>query len=170
MDGRNITDQQQLLAELARAGSGNRQESSVVISPGARVTAWAVKVKSHVDYNVYNVCAVVIGANGSVPLEIGEPMEAVNLAEPFLSQGTVPAGKYGILCRVGVESRVFRLGALVSVSPGSQGSRHHREVYFLRPPIAEGPRAGARCRARLSWRSSWRTSAPTHRTSRPSAR
>jgi hypothetical protein len=106
MDSRNVTDQQQLLAELARAGSENRQETSVVISPGARVSAWAVKVKSHVEYNVYNVCAVVIGVPGSMPFEIGDQMEAVNLAESFLSQGTVPAGKYGIMCRVG-EVNVF---------------------------------------------------------------
>ncbi len=101
MDDRNITDQQQLLAELARTGSENRQESSVVVSPGARIAGWAVKVKSHVQYNVYNICAVAMSVPGSIPFEIGEQMEAVNLAEPFLSQGTVAAGKYGIMCRVG---------------------------------------------------------------------
>ena len=106
MDSRSITDQQQLLAELARTGSENRQESAVVISPGARVTAWAVKVKSHVECNVYNVSAVVVGVPGSMPFEIGEQMQAVNLAESFLNQGTVPAGKYGIMCRVG-EVNVF---------------------------------------------------------------
>jgi len=106
MDSRNVTDQQQLLAELARTGSKNRQESSVVISPGAKVAGWAVKVKSHVEYNIYNVCAIVIGVPGSMPFEIGEQMQAVNLAESFLSQGTVPAGRYGIMCRVG-ETNVF---------------------------------------------------------------
>ncbi len=106
MDSRNVTDQQQLLAELARTGSENRQESAVVISPGARVVGWAVKVKSHVAYNRYKVCAVVITVPGLTPIEIGEQMEAVNLAEPFLSQGTVAAGKYGIMCRVG-EVNVF---------------------------------------------------------------
>ena len=106
MDSRNITDQQQLLAELARTGSENRQESSVVVSPGAKVTGWAVKVKSHVAYNIYNVRAIVIGVPGSMPFEIGEQMEAVNLAESFSGQGTVPAGKYAIMCRVG-ETNVF---------------------------------------------------------------
>jgi hypothetical protein len=106
MDTRNITDQQQLLAELARTGSGNRQETSTVVSPGAKVTAWAVKVKSHVAYNVYNVRAIVVGEAGTVPFEIGEQMEAVNLAESFLSQGTVAAGKCAIMCRVG-EANVF---------------------------------------------------------------
>jgi hypothetical protein len=106
MDSRNMTDQQQLLAELARTGSENRQETSVVISPGARVTSWAVKVKSRVVYNVYKVRAVVMGVSGSIPSEIGEQIEAVNLAEPFLSEGSLAAGRYAIMCRVG-ESNVF---------------------------------------------------------------
>jgi hypothetical protein len=33
-------------------------------------------------------------------------MEAVNLAESFLSPGTLPAGRYVLLCRVG-ETNVF---------------------------------------------------------------
>jgi len=106
MDSRNITDQQQLLAELAWTGSTNREETSVVISPGARVTAWAIKVKSHVTHNVYNVRAIVVGEPGSMPFEIGEQMQAVNLAESFLSQGTVSAGKCAVMCRVG-ETNVF---------------------------------------------------------------
>lgn len=106
MDIRNFTDQQQLLAELAWAGSENRQEASIVVSPGARVTGWAVVVKSLAAYNVYDVRAVVMGSPGSTPLEIGETMQAVNLAEPFSSQGTVPTGKYAIMCRVG-ETNVF---------------------------------------------------------------
>jgi len=106
MDSRNTTDQQELLAELARRGSENRQENSVVISPGAKVTGWAIKVKSHVDYNIYNVRTIVMGVPGSMPFEMGDQMEAVNLAEPFLSQGTVPAGACAIMCRVG-ETNVF---------------------------------------------------------------
>lgn len=108
MDERLMTDQQQLLAELARAGSENRQENSLVISPGARVGAWAVKVKSRVDYNVYRVRAVVIGDPGSMPVEIGDEMEAVNLAESFLAQGTLVAGKYALMCRAG-EKNVFHV-------------------------------------------------------------
>jgi hypothetical protein len=106
MNDRHITDQQQLLAELARAGSENRQESAVVISPGARAAGWAIVVKSHVQYNVYHVRAVILGAPGSVPVEVGEQMEAVNLAESFLDQGTIPAGTYAVMCRVG-ETNVF---------------------------------------------------------------
>lgn len=77
------------------------KETSVVTSPGARTTAWAVKVKSHFSYNVYNVRAVEIGEPGSLPVEIGQETQAVNLAESFLGQGTLPAGTYVLMCRVG---------------------------------------------------------------------
>jgi hypothetical protein len=82
------------------------QEVSVVTSPGARAAAWAVKVKSHVSYNVYNVCAVQLGEPGSVPVEMGQQMQAVNLAESFLDQGTLPAGTYAVMSRVG-DKNVF---------------------------------------------------------------
>jgi hypothetical protein len=108
MDGRFMIDQQQFLAELARAGSENRRETALVVSPGARVGAWAVKVKNHVGYNVYHVRAVVIGDVGSMPVEIGDEMEAVNLAESFLAQGTLAAGKYALMCRVG-EKNLFHV-------------------------------------------------------------
>jgi hypothetical protein len=73
----------------------------MVTSPGARTTAWAAKVKSHHSYNVYNVCAVEIGAPGSLPGQIGQQVQAVNLAESFLDQGTLPADTYVLMCRVG---------------------------------------------------------------------
>ena len=82
------------------------QEISVVTSPGARTAAWAVKVKSNSSYNVYNVCMVVVGAAGSLPVEIGQEVEAVNLAESFLQQGQLPAGTYAVMSRVG-EKYVF---------------------------------------------------------------
>lgn len=82
------------------------QEVSVVTSPGARTAAWAVKVKSLVSYNVYNVCTVQIGDAGSLPVEIGQQMQAVNLAESFMSQGTLPAGTYAVMARVG-DKNVF---------------------------------------------------------------
>ncbi|MBN1508741.1 MAG: hypothetical protein JW955_17970 [Sedimentisphaerales bacterium] len=101
MNDRHVTDQQQFLAELARTGSENRQESAVVISPGASTAGRVVTIKSHVQYNVYSVRAVVVGAPGSIPVEVGESMEAVNLAESFLDQGTVPSGRYAAMSRVG---------------------------------------------------------------------
>ena len=78
----------------------------VVAYPGARVTAWAIKVKSHLSYNVYKVRAVVIGDPGSIPVEIGDQVEAVNLAESFLDEGTLSAGAYAVMFRVG-ERNVF---------------------------------------------------------------
>jgi len=88
------------------AGMVNSGEVSVVTSPGARAAAWAVKVKNNASYNVYNVIAVVIGDAGTIPSEIGKQMQAVNLAESFLQQGTLPAGAYAVMSRVG-DKNVF---------------------------------------------------------------
>jgi hypothetical protein len=82
------------------------QEVSVVTSPGARAAAWSIKVKSLVSYNVYNVCAVQIGQPSSLPVEIGQQMQAVNLAESFSQQGTLPADTYAVMSRVG-DKNVF---------------------------------------------------------------
>ena len=106
MENRYITDQQALLAALAREGSESRRETSAVVSPGARIAARAVTIKSHVAYNVYTVCAIVPGDPGAAPIELGETMEAINLAEPFLSQGTLAPGSCAVLSRVG-EKNVF---------------------------------------------------------------
>jgi hypothetical protein len=92
---------QQMLDRLCREGSQGTGEIAVVTSPGARTAAWAVKVKSHSSYNVYNVIAVVIGDAGSEPSEIGQQMQAVNLAESFTQQGTLPADTYAVMVRVG---------------------------------------------------------------------
>jgi hypothetical protein len=105
-NGMNVVDTQQLLERLARAGSQETGEVSVVTSPGARAAAWTVKVKSPSSYNVYNVRAVVIGDAGSLPAEIGGQMQAVNLAESFLEDGQLSAGTYVIMFRVG-EKYVF---------------------------------------------------------------
>jgi hypothetical protein len=97
----NVVDTQQLLEQLARTSSQETSEVSVVTSPGARAVAWAVKVKSLSSYNVYNVRAVEIGDPGSLPVEIGEQMQAVNLAESFLETGQLLAGTYAVMSRVG---------------------------------------------------------------------
>jgi len=99
--GINVVDTQQLLERLARTGSQEIGEVSVVTSPGARAAAWAVKVKSLSSYNVYNVRAVEIGDAGSLPVEIGGQMQAVNLAESFLETGQLPAGTFAVMSRVG---------------------------------------------------------------------
>ena len=103
-NGSNINQEQ--LERLARAGSQQAGEISVVTSPGAKAAAWAIKVKSLSSYNVYNVIAVVLGSAGSVPVEIGQQTKAVNMAEPFLEQGTLDSGTYAIMFRVG-EKNVF---------------------------------------------------------------
>ncbi len=104
--GVNIIEGQQALERLARQGSEQAQEVSVVTSPGARAAAWAVKVKSNSSYNVYNVTAVVIGSAGTIPVEIGGQMQAVNMAESFMQQGTLPAGTYAVMFRAG-DKNVF---------------------------------------------------------------
>jgi len=100
-DGANIVDGQQILERLARKGSEQTKEVSVVTSPGARTAGWAVKVKSNSSYNIYTVIAVVIGDAGSIPVEIGGQMLAVNLAESFQQEGTLSAGTYAVMFRVG---------------------------------------------------------------------
>ena len=104
----NIVDGQQMLERLARKGSEQTKEVSVVTSPGARTAAWAVKVKSNSSYNVYNVVTVVIGDVGSLPVEIGGQTQAVNLAESFQQQGTLSAGTYAVMSRVG-DKNVFHV-------------------------------------------------------------
>ena len=97
----NIVNRQQVLNRLCRAGSQGTGEVAVVTSPGARAAAWAIKVKSNSSYNFYNVVTVVINDAGSEPTEIGQQTQAVNLAESFTQIGTLPAGTYAVMTRVG---------------------------------------------------------------------
>lgn len=106
MDNRYTTDQQQVLADLARGGSQNRRETSLLVSPGGSASLWAVKVKSHVRDNVYVVRAVLVEEPGVSPIEFGELMEAVNLAKSFQEPGVLAPGTYAMLCRLG-ERNIF---------------------------------------------------------------
>ena len=106
MSDRYLTDQQQLLADLARQGSENRKETTVVVSPGTGTRVWPVKIKALVFRNVYSVRAVVIGDAGSIPAEMGELIEATNLAESYLSEGTLSVGTFAIMFRAG-QKNVF---------------------------------------------------------------
>ena len=72
----NATNSQQFLDRLVR-NNPSETEVSVVTSPGARAAAWPIKIKSLSSYNVYNVIAVEIGETGSLPIEIGQQMQAV---------------------------------------------------------------------------------------------
>ena len=106
-NGANISNSQQVLGRLCREGSQAAGEIAVVSTPGDRTPGWTVKVKSNSSYNIYNVIAVVIGEAGSVPTEIGQQMQAVNLAESFTQQGTLPPDTYAVMFRVG-DKNVFR--------------------------------------------------------------
>ncbi len=101
-----VANSYQLLERLSRQGSQGTDEIAVVMSPGSRTAAWAVKIKSNSSYNIYNVVAVIISVPGFAPSEIGQQIEAVNLAESFTQQGTLPAGTYAVMSRVG-DKNVF---------------------------------------------------------------
>ena len=100
----NKVNTQQTLEQLSRAPSQRTSETSIVTSPGAGAVAWAAKVKSSYSYNFYNVVTVVVGDAGTEPYEIGEQTQAANLAEPFDQQGTLTAGTYIIMFRVGTKN------------------------------------------------------------------
>jgi len=89
------------ISRLVRGGKQAVDECHSVAFPGARQSVWAGKVKSNASYNFYNVQVVEIGAAGSIPVEIGKEFQAVNLAEDFLEQGQLPAGRYVVLSRIG---------------------------------------------------------------------
>ena len=101
MTDRYTTDQQQVLADLARAGAEHRKEASVVVSPGTLPGAWAVKVTGHVAYNIYTVQPVILGDPGSIPIDVGQITEAVNLVESFTATGTLASGTYALMFRIG---------------------------------------------------------------------
>jgi hypothetical protein len=101
----NITESQQELARLARVGREVLDET-VLRSSGATVTSLACVTEGNLSYNFYKVRAVEIGQAGSLPIEIGEQMQAVNLAESFLSVGQLANGIFVIIHRVG-DKNVF---------------------------------------------------------------
>lgn len=78
------------------------QQSQIVVSPGATTQVFACKVKSLASHNVYNVKMVEIGDPGSMPVEIGSQMQAVDLSDHFLNPaGDVPIGSIVAVSRVG---------------------------------------------------------------------
>jgi len=100
-NSRKMVNVERLLARLARQGPQVQRDTSMVACPGAAAANWATKVKSLSSYNVYNMRAVVIDQPGSEPTEIGDEFEAVNLAESFTQSGSLAAGTYAVVCRVG---------------------------------------------------------------------
>ena len=100
---------QRLLERLTSKQLKQDRQVSSVSSPGARVASWVIKVKSVNSYNNYNVKTVVIGAAGTEPIEYGEQLQAVNIAESFTQTGQLAAGTYAVMFRVG-DKNVFGVG------------------------------------------------------------
>ena len=98
---------QQILEQLSRAPGQRTSETAIVTSPGAGTVAWAVKIKNNSSYNVYNVITVMLGDAGTEPNEIGQQTQAANLAEPFDQQGTLAAGTYVVMFRVGNKNAFY---------------------------------------------------------------
>jgi len=101
-------DLQERLERLSRGeGRGLKDEQALVRASGAMVPAWAIKVVSNVEYNVYNVHQVSIADPGVPPTSIGgSETQAVNLAESFTSGGSVSEGTYAVMWRAG-DKNVF---------------------------------------------------------------
>ena len=106
MNQRHVTDQQDVLAAMAREGLENRSETALAASSDLATAVWPVRVKSRIDYNVYTVRRVIIEDAGVTPTEFGAEIEATNLAESFISQGTLTTGAYVIVFCLG-EKNVF---------------------------------------------------------------
>jgi len=102
----SVTSLQEALERRSRKSPLDNQEKFLVASPGARTTAWAIKVVSNSSYNVYNVRTVVVGGPGTIPTEMGQQTQATNLAESFLGDGQLQSGTYALMCRVG-DKNVF---------------------------------------------------------------
>ncbi len=104
--GRTFADSGRELERLARKGSGQMQEVSVVSSPGTKSLAFAAKIKGLCSYNIYNISMVELNSPGSEPTEVGNQMQAVNLAELFTANGQLAAGTFVAVLRVG-EKNIF---------------------------------------------------------------
>jgi len=107
MANRHVTEKQRVLADLAKQDDRTLAEISLLVSPGSTAGPWTVKIESHIAYNVYSVKAVVIGSTGLTPVEVGQEVEAVNMAEPFTSDGVLTAGTYVVMFHVGDKNVFF---------------------------------------------------------------
>ena len=101
-------DMQESLARLNREqGQGVKDEYALVAASGAMLPAWMIEVVSNAEYNLYNVRQVRILSPGVEPVTLsGSETEAFNLAESFLSTGSVAAGTYAVMWRAG-DQNVF---------------------------------------------------------------
>ena len=81
-------------------------EVTRLTSAGGGTTAFAAKVESNYLRNVYKVCMVEMLSAGEPPVEIGNELNAINLAESFTQPGQLAAGGYVLVFTVG-DKNVF---------------------------------------------------------------
>ena len=96
----NLTNRQQELDRLSRTPE-RLEESTIITSPGSNTSAWLAKIQSNAAYNIYNVINIALSEPGDEPVAMGMQVQAINIAEPFGGQGTLPAGTYIIIFRLG---------------------------------------------------------------------
>jgi hypothetical protein len=94
------TEQQQLISQLMRNGQAPG-ENAFVTSAGGKIAGFVGKIISKYDYNYYNVRTVELNPCGFPPTSVGSSLIAVNVAESFTSQGTLAAGKYVVMFKIG---------------------------------------------------------------------
>lgn len=92
-------EQQQFIGKLQR-NSESMAEAAFVTSTGGGIAGFVAKVVGKYDFNHYNVSLVELGPPGMYPTEAGNEIIAINVAEPFLSQGSLTAGTYVIIFRI----------------------------------------------------------------------
>lgn len=94
--------QEQVTRLKRREGKGIPDESALVTATGAAPAAWTVEIVSNVEKNLYTVRQVKILSVGVTPVTVsGSETQAFNLAESFLAAGTLSAGTYAVMWRVG---------------------------------------------------------------------
>lgn len=77
-------------------------EQARVTTTGASPAAWIVKILSLDSYNIYNVQQVGLSLPGYAPIPLSNSAtQAVNIAEPFESTGSLASGTYAVMWRVG---------------------------------------------------------------------
>jgi len=96
----NLTNRQQELDRLSREPE-RLKETEIISSTGANTSAWLARIQENVSYNVYDVINVILEEPGSEPVAMGMQTQAINMAEPFDEQGTLPCDIYVIIFRIG---------------------------------------------------------------------
>ena len=100
MDGVEL---QEKLSRLSRVGGKDlRNERTLVTATGAMPPGLTIKIVSINSYNLYNVQQVEIITTGINPVQVsGSSVQAYNIAESFTATGTLSAGIYAVMWRVG---------------------------------------------------------------------